>query len=49
MAASPMTREEAESYYDNKLRETYPDDAVLAARIQRIEQEDAAQASRHER
>lgn len=41
MEVKPMTREEAESYYDSKLRELYPDDAVLAARIKEIEAEDA--------
>ena len=42
MPATHMSREEAASYYDRQLRETYPDDAMLAERIKEIETEDAA-------
>lgn len=40
MKVTPMTREEAEQHYDKRLRELYPDDAVLAERIKEIERED---------
>lgn len=38
-----MSREEARSLYDKTLREMYPRDERIQARIEQVQQEDAAQ------
>lgn len=47
MAGTPMSREEARSLYDRTLREMYPDDQRIQARIERVEREEAADRSQH--
>ena len=42
MAATQMSREEARSLYDRTLREMYPDDQRIQARIEQVEREEAA-------
>jgi hypothetical protein len=41
MSGTQMSREEARSLYDKTLREMYPDDRRIEARIKEVEREDA--------
>lgn len=49
MASTQMSREEARSLYDKTLREMYPDDERLLARVDEVEREDSVQCAQQGR